>query len=451
VRLRVPHTWAVLFLLVALTVAATWFLPAGEYGRTRVEGRDVVDPAVYRELPRQPAGIGDLFLAFPRGLAQTASIVFFIFLIGGAFGVLQATGALDAAIGGVVRAAGGRAAIVLPGLTLLFAIGGGTIGMAEETLPFLPGLVILARRLGYDEVIGGAIALAGAGAGFSGAFLNPFTVGVAQGIAGLPTFSGIGFRFGVWVLMTAATMAYLGWAARRHRIAEASPKAGEDGGAERQPIGLRRGAALAALVAALALVVVGSLRWGWGLLELSALFVALGIVAGALGGLGVSAIAESFVAGAQSLAGAALVVGLARGMLVVLDGARATDAVLHALAGAVQGLPSGVTVIGIYAVQIVLNVFVPSGSGQAALSIPILAPLGDLVGVTRQTSVLAYQFGDGFSNVLTPTSGYFMAGLALIGVPWTRWVRFMLPLFGIWLVLGLGSLLLAHSIRLGPF
>lgn len=450
-RLRVPHTWAVLFLLVALTVAATWVLPAGEYGRTEVGSRQVVDPAVYRELPRQPAGIADLFLAFPRGLGQTAPIVFFIFLIGGAFGVLQATGALDAAIGGVVSASGGRASVVLPGLTLLFAIGGGTIGMAEETLPFLPGLVILARRLGYDEVIGGAIALAGAGAGFSGAFLNPFTVGVAQGIAGLPAFSGIGFRFAVWCALTLSTMAYLGWAARRHRIEPVAAEIGSKDESGHVRIDARRGTVLVALFAALAMVVIGSLRWGWGLLELSALFVALGMVAGAVGGLGVSATAESFVAGAQSLAGAALVVGLARGMLVVLDGARATDAVLHALAGAVQGLPSGVTVVGIYAVQIVLNVFVPSGSGQAALSIPILAPLGDLVGVTRQTSVLAYQFGDGFSNILTPTSGYFMAGLALIGVPWTRWVRFMLPLFAIWLALGLGFLLLAHSIRLGPF
>ncbi len=450
-KLRVPHTWAVLFALVAVTAAATWFLPAGEYGRKTEGERELVDPSVYRELPRQPAGIGELFLAFPRGLAQTAPIVFFIFLIGGAFGVLQATGALDAAIGGVVAAAGGRAVIVLPGLTLLFALGGGTIGMAEETLPFLPGLVLLARRLGYDEVIGGAIALAGAGAGFAGAFLNPFTVGVAQGIAGLPPFSGIGFRFAVWTTLTAATMAYLGWAARKHRLPAGAERGSADGASGDVAIGARRGAVLVALLAALALVMVGSLRWGWGLMELSALFVALAIVAGGIGGLGASATAESFVAGASALAGAALVVGLARGILVVLDGAHATDAVLHALAGAVQGLPAGVTVAGIYLVQVVLNVFVPSGSGQAALSIPILAPLGDLVGVTRQTSVLAYQFGDGFSNILTPTSGYFMAGLALIGVSWTRWVRFMAPLFAIWFVIGLGFLLLAHSIRLGPF
>jgi len=446
-RLRVPHTWALLFGLVALAAAATWVLPAGEFERREVGGRALVDAESFRPLPRTPAGFDDLLLAFPRGLAETAPIVFFIFLIGGAFGVLGATGALEAAIAGVVSAARGRAGLVLPSLTLLFALGGGSIGMAEETLPFLPGLVLLARRLGYDEVIGGAIALAGAGAGFAGAFLNPFTVGVAQGIAGLPLFSGLGFRLGVWASLSLATCLYLLWAARGHRL----PADAVGVAAQAEPMGPRRALVLAALGATLALVVVGSLRWGWGLVELSGLFLALGVVAGAVGGLGVDRTAESFVAGAQSLAGAALVVGLARGILVVLDGARTTDAVLHELAQHVRGLPAGATVIGLYAVQVALNVVVPSGSGQAALSIPILAPLGDLVGVTRQTSVLAYQFGDGFSNVVTPTSGYFMAGLALIGVSWTRWMRFMLPLFGIWLLLGLGFLLLAHAVRLGPF
>jgi uncharacterized ion transporter superfamily protein YfcC len=161
--------------------------------------------------------------------------------------------------------------------------------------------------------------------------------------------------------------------------------------------------------------------------------------------------AEEFASGCAAFASAALVVGLARGVLVVLDGARVTDTILHAMAGAVAGLPSWATVLGIYLVQIVLSYLVPSGSGQAALSLPILAPLADLTGVTRQTSVLAYQFGDGFSNVFTPTMGYFMAGLALIGVPWTRWVRFLWPLQLIWIGLGAIFLLVAHAIRLGPF
>ena len=330
----------------------------------------------------------------------------------------------------------------------LFAVGGGTIGMAEETLPFLPGLVLLARRLGYDEVVGGAIALVGAGAGFSGAFMNPFTVGVGQAIAGLPLFSGMTYRLIVWFVLTTVTIVYVSWYARRHRIAVA-PVDPDAPAAVR--LGKRQAGVLLILLAAFVLLAVGCLRWEWGLLELSGLFIAVGLLGGLVGGLGADGTAEEFLKGAAGFAGAALVVGLARGVLVIFDAARVTDGILHAMAETVRGLPQGATVAGIYVVQIVLSYIVPSGSGQAALSLPILTPLADLTGVTRQTSVLAYQFGDGFSNIFTPTQGYFMAGLALIGVPWTRWAKFLWPLQVIWLLLGLGFLLIAQAMRWGPF
>jgi uncharacterized ion transporter superfamily protein YfcC len=192
------------------------------------------------------------------------------------------------------------------------------------------------------------------------------------------------------------------------------------------------------------------MKLSWGLLELSGLFVVVAIAAGALGGLGPNRTAERFLDGAAGIATGALVVGLARGVLVIFDGAQVTDTLLHGMAGAVTHLPASVTIFGIYAVQIALSYIVPSGSGQAALSLPILAPLADLVGVTRQTSVLAYQFGDGFSNVFTPTSGYFMAALNLAGISWTRWARFMLPLQAAWLAAGLVLLLIAHAMRWGP-
>jgi uncharacterized ion transporter superfamily protein YfcC len=314
--------------------------------------------------------------------------------------------------------------------------------------------VLLVRRLGYDDLLAGVIGLAGAGAGFAGAFLNPFTVGVGQAIAGLPLFSGMGYRLVVWSVLTAVTMAWISRAARRLRLPDAAAAAGGAAPAVPAsaapevgaPLSWRHAAVLLALLATVALLVAGALAWGWGLLELSALFVATGVVAGLAGGLGANRTAESFVAGAAGFAGAALVVGLARGVLVVLDGARVTDTILYALVETVRELPASLTVTGVYAVQVALSYVVPSGSGQAALSLPILVPLGDVVGVTRQTSVLAYQLGDGFSNVFTPTQGYFMAGLAMIGVSWPRWVRFLWPLQAIWLVLGLALLLVAHAI-----
>jgi uncharacterized ion transporter superfamily protein YfcC len=462
-RVRVPHTYVLLFALVGVAAAATHLLPAGEYRRVEEGGRLVVDASSYRQVEARPAGLADVFLAWPRGLAETAPIVFYIFLIGGAFGVVQATGAVEGTIGFVVRACRERWAVVIPVLMVLFSLGGGTIGIAEETLPFLPALVLLARRLGCDEVTGGAIALVGAGAGFSAAFMNPFTVGVAQGIAGLPLFSGLGLRLVAWAVFTAISVVYVTrYAARVRRqepLAEAAVSDQDRApGVEPGPAGPpgseaslspRQRLVLACLLATLGAIVVGALSWGWGIPELSGLFVALAVVAGVVGGLGADRTAETFLEGAAGIAGGALVVGLARGVLVIFDRARVTDTVLHALAAAVAGLPAAASVTGIYGVQVALSYLVPSGGGQAALSIPILAPLGDLVGVTRQTSVLAYQFGDGFSNVFTPTQGYFMAGLALIRVPWTRWARFMWRLQLLWLAAGFGFLLLAHSIGWG--
>jgi uncharacterized ion transporter superfamily protein YfcC len=364
-------------------------------------------------------------------------------LIGGTFGVINATGAVDAAIAKIASAGGGSGDVVLVALMVAFAVGGGTIGMAEETLPFIPALVILARRMGYDDVTGCAIALVGAGAGFSGAFLNPFTVGVGQGIAGVPLFSGMGYRIVVWVVVTAIAIVYVLRYARRIRVTPSgdTPEASSHGGLT------SRHAAVPAIVAlALVAVVVGSMRLSWGLDQLAALFIAVAGSCGLVGGLGASGTAERFVEGAAGIAGGALVVGLARGVLVIFDGAGVTDTLLNAMAAAVTGLPTWASVLGIYAVQVALSYVVPSGSGQAALALPILVPLADMVGVTRQTSVLAYQFGDGFSNILTPTQGYFMAALALAKIPFTKWARFVLPLQVVWLLAGAALLLIAHAI-----
>jgi uncharacterized ion transporter superfamily protein YfcC len=440
---RFPHTYVLLLLLVAAAALLTHVIPAGSFERIEKDGRHLVVPGSYAERPAHPAGVGDVFMAWPRGLAATASIVFYIFLIGGTFGVINATGAVDAAISAVVRAGGGRGPWVLTVLLLAFSVGGGTIGMAEETLPFIPALVLLARRMGYDDVTGCAIALVGAGAGFSGAFLNPFTVGVGQGIAGVPLFSGMGYRLVVWTVITAIAMAYVLRYAKRVRRGSGD---GPVDDATHVAVTSRHIAVLAVLVFALAAVVFGSMRLGWGLDQLAALFVAVAALCGLVGGLGASAAAERFVDGAAGIAGGALVVGLARGVLVIFDGAGVTDTLLHAMAGAVAGLPSWGSVLGIYAVQVALSYVVPSGSGQAALALPILVPLADMVGVTRQTSVLAYQFGDGFSNILTPTQGYFMAALALARIPFATWARFILPLQLIWLAAGAALLLIAHAI-----
>ena len=445
-RLRVPHTFVLLFALTVIAALATHFVPAGQYDRVEKDGRRVVDADSYRAVEAHPAGVGDVVMAYPKGLLAVADLVMYIFIIGGAFGVVAATGAVDAAIGAIVRAGGGRGPWVIGALMVVFSLGGATMGLAEETLPFIPTLVLLARRLGYDDVTGASIALVGAGAGFAGAFLNPFTVVVGQRIAEVPKLSGMGYRIVVWFVITTIAVVYvLRWAARVRRPADA-PAA-----AEHPPVGpgptRRHAAVLGIMTLGLAALVYGAMRLGWGLLELSGLFLAIAIAAGISGGLGASGTAVKFLEGAAGITSGALVVGLARGVLVIFDDARVTDTLLHGMAGAVRHLPAQIAIVGIYGVQVALSYVVPSGSGQAALSLPILAPLADLVGVTRQTSVLAYQFGDGFSNIFTPTSGYFMAALDLAGIPWARWARFMLPLQILWLAAGLVLLLVAHAMH----
>lgn len=451
-KLRVPHTFALLFGLIVLAAVATHWIPSGSFDRVDHQGRELVVPESYHRVATRPAGPAEVFLAFPQGLMETAHIVFYIFLIGGAFGVINATGAIEALIHGIVRACRGNGEVVIAVLVVLFSLGGATIGMAEETLVFLPALVVLARRLGYDELTAGAIGLVGAGAGFAGAFLNPFTVGVAQDIAGLPVFSGLGYRLVVWATITTITVLYIIWTARRRRT---TPTAGDPttptAGLGPAALGARTWSVLAVLLGSLVAVVVGAMSWGWGIFELSGLFFAVGILAGLLGGLGANRTAEQFVEGAAAIAGGALVVGLARGVLVIFEGSSVTDTILYGMASTVRNLPADISIAGIYGIQVLLNFLVPSGSGQAALSIPILAPLADLVGVTRQTTVLAYQFGDGFTNVFTPTQGYFMAGLALIKVPWEKWVKFIWPLQCIWIATGLMFLLISHWIHWGPF
>jgi uncharacterized ion transporter superfamily protein YfcC len=458
-KVRVPHTYVLLAGLITLAAAATWIIPAGRYDRVVEQGREVVDPLSYRPVEARPAGPADLFLAFPRGLLEIAPIVFYIFIIGGAFGVLNRTGIIQTGVRSIVRRLGGRKALIVPLLAVVFAVGGGTIGIAEETLVFLPALLLLARSLGYDSLTAGGIALVGANAGFAAAFMNPFTVGVAQGIVGLPLFSGMGFRLGLWAVMTTVTAVFLARYSRRvaakpemslmHELDKSREPLPAADGAER--FSARHSLVLGLVVAALVLLVVGALRWRWGILELSGLFFGLALISGPLGGLSLDDSVKAFIQGASDITYAALIVGLARGTLVVLRDANVIDTITHGLATALRGLPSTLSAVGIYVAQNLLHFIVPSGSGQAAVSMPVLAPLGDLVGVTRQTNVLAYQLGNGLTNVFIPTQGYFMAALGILRIPWTKWVRWLLPLLAIWLAIGCGAVILASLIRLGPF
>jgi uncharacterized ion transporter superfamily protein YfcC len=444
-RLRLPHP--LILLLGCLLVAAvlSHVLRAGRYDRRDdpVTGRSVVVPGTYRNVPPQPLGVFQAMVAVPKGLVDAASVVFLVFLVGGAFAVVEQTGALADAVAWLAERLARRETLVIPITTLAFALGGMTENMQEEIIAFVPILLLLTRRLGFDPLTAVAMSLGGAAVGAAFSPINPFQVGIAQKLAQLPLLSGWEFRtvflavaLAVWIW---GTLRY----ARRIRVAG-------DAAADHQRAavkGARSGAILALVLAAFTLLLVGVLRLGWGFDELSAVFFTMGLAAGLVAGLGLSGTADAFVTGFRSMAGAAMLVGFARAIYVALDEGQILDTIVHGLFTPLAQLPVAASGVSMILAHTLIHVPVPSVSGQAVLTIPILVPVSDLLGLSRQVTVLAYQYGAGLCEILTPTNGALMAILAASGVPFNRWLRFVLPLWAA--LLGLGAVAVISGIALG--
>ena len=459
-RFKVPHVYVILLTVVAICAILTYVVPSGQYEMMEsANGRTVVDPNSFQYIENTPVGLMDFLKSVPDGMVETASIIFFIFMVGGAFSVVEATGAIEAGIGKVAMRMKGKERAIIPIIIILFSLGGSVFGMAEEALPFISIMVTLAIALGFDSLTGVAMVMVGAGAGFTGAFMNPFTVGVAQGIAELPLFSGMAYRMVCYVIMvTLVTVFIYRYAGKIKANPQLSSMYEVDIKRDDvldldslKELTTSRKLVLITVALTIGLLVFGVVNYGWYIQEIAALFMGMAIVAALAGKLGFNGFAENLLNGFTNLAGGALVVGFARAILVVLTNGHILDTILFSSSNVLLKLPSEVSAVGMYIFQCLLNFIVPSGSGQAAVSIPILAPLSDLVGVTRQTAVLAYQFGDGISNVFSPTSGYFMAGLALAKVPWQKWAKWILPLILVeYLISGI-LVFIAHSINYGPF
>lgn len=457
--LPVPHVYVILLGLILICSLMSYVVPAGQYDMMTIGDREVVDAATYHLVEPTPVTLMQMLSAVPRGMTQSAQIIFFIFIVGGAFAILEKTGAIEAGIGKVCLLLGKKTLLLLPVIVLLFSMGGAVFGMSEETIPFIPIFVSLCIAMGYDSITGTAIVFCGAAAGYAGAFMNPFTLQVAQGIAGLPILSGMGYRIAMYITYLTLTCSFIMWyASRVKKNPEKSPMYHEDQAREDiidlnnlKPFGGREKAILTVFAGAIVLLVYGVIRWGWYMDEISALFIGMAILIAIVACMTPNEFAVTFGEGMAGIASGALVIGFARGLLVVMTDGNILHTILHAVAGVLESLPSLVSALGMYLFQCLLNFLVPSGSGQAAVSIPIMAPLGDLVGVTRQTACIAFQLGDAISNIFTPTSGFFMAGLALAKIPWTKWVKWILPLIGMQYALGGVFVAIAHLVGLGPF
>jgi uncharacterized ion transporter superfamily protein YfcC len=429
-----------IFAVVVLVAVATWLVPGGEYERVIRDGRTLVLPTSFRFVQSVPQGPGAVLMAPVKGFIEAAHIIAFLFVIGGTFMVIQKTGAITASVQKMAYTFAqkpGLRHLFIPVTMTVFSLAGGVFGMSEETMPFVLIFIPLAISLGYDSLVGTAIPFLGAAAGFAGSVFNPFTVGIAQSIAELPLYSGMEYRMVIWVISTACMITFVMLHARRVRAnPEASPVYDLDRRRKHElhldnatPVLLSAShkVVLGTFVAAIVLLVFGILTWGWYITEIAGLFLGLGILSGVVGRLRLAEIADAFKEGARDMVGVALIIGCARAILVVATDGKILDVLLYSLSGVISGLHPILAAQAMFVTQGIINFFVHSGSGQAALTMPVMAPLADVVGISRQTAVLAFQFGEGWINPILPTSGVTMGVLGLAGISWERWFRWMLP------------------------
>ena len=444
-RFSVPHPLVLLTSCVMVAALASYVLPAGQFDRAQDEatGRTVVVADTYHSVERTPVNLFDAMVALPRGMADAADIIFLVFLIGGAFTVVDETGALRRGVTSLIRALGGRDLLVIPIISLFFALGGVVENMQEEIIPLIPVLLIITRRVGFTPLVAVAMSAGAAFVGSAFSPINPFQVQIAQKLAELPLGSGALFRI---VMLTIALALWIGMTMRHADRTRVEPEAvsdsGEDGvnGSDWLIFGL--------VGVTFVILVVGLLQWGWDFNQLSGAFFIMGIIVGGLAGMGATGTAEAYVKGFRGMAYAALLIGFARAIFVVLEDGRIVDTIVQGMFSPLEGLPLLASSIGMIVAQAAIHVPVPSVSGQAVLTMPILVPLSDLLGLSRQVTVLAYQTGAGLCDLITPTNGALMAMLAAAGVRYEDWIKFATPLYLTLVTLGAVSIAIAIAIGL---
>jgi uncharacterized ion transporter superfamily protein YfcC len=450
--------------MVILAQVFAYLVPAGAFERVEnAAGRLQVVPGSFQLTPDAPAlSLWASLTAIPKGFSGAHEIIFFVLIIGGAFAVLRATGAVDATMGTLLRRWGDRPFWLVGGGTFLFAIGTTTIGFGEEYFPFVPVLIALALALGYDSITGVGIIMIGYGLGYGAATINPFNVLIAQNIAGVEPLSGLAYRMVLLVVFLPIGIHHVWSYAKKvardpsaslvadvKASEEALLSSGGDGGiaADYPPMNTSHKLILAAGGIGMVVIVYGLSQWNWYLVEMQGVFVGLTVIMAIIARLSPERTAVAFGVGAASLTSTALLIGVARGIQVVLDEGGVVDTLVYGISLPLQELPGYLSAVGMFFVQSLTNFFIPSGSGQAYVTMPIMAPLADLVGVSRQVAVLAFQFGDGFSNILVPTQAVLVGTLAMAGIPYDRWLRFILPfMVKIWIV---GSIALVVAVLIG--
>ena len=435
-KLKAPNTYVIIAAIILLCAVMTWFIPGGQYVKSD-------DGTISYEAVDSVPQTWQVFTAIYHGFVKQAGIIIFILVVGGAFWLLNATGAVEAGIKRLITRIGNKDKIVLASLTVLFSLAGAVFGMSEETIPFVGIVVPLAVSMGYDAFMGMLVVYVASNIGFSSAFLNPFTVGIAQGMADLPLFSGMGYRLLCWGILTALMVVFV--VIYAHKVRKA-PTVAET--IETEPLTKRQTWTLVTLALTVVTLIIGVTRFEWYMPEITGLFLAMGIICGIIAGFSSERIIKELMAGAKDILSAALVVGFASGIIVILQDGKIIDSILHSMQEGLDGSGKAGSLTAMYGIQALINLIIPSATAKAAITIPIMAPFSDMVGVSRQAMVLAFQFGDGFTNMITPTSGVLVAALAMARIPYSKWVKWIWEMVLVLLVLGL--LLLLPTIFLAP-
>ena len=456
-----PNTYVIIILMMIVAVLLTWIIPSGEFERVKdeVSKQSIIIPGTFKYIENNPISFLQIPVYIMKGLAKASDIVFLVIIVGGAFNIIIETGMFQSFAGRLTKVFSNKEVLIIPAFSTIFALACTTMGV-NTFIGFAPIAVIIARSIGYDAIVGVSMVALGGAIGFSTGTFNPFTTGVAQSLAGLPIFSGLGYRFICLVVFLIVTNIYIIWYAKKVKAnpessvvyeMEQENKKIEVSEKQHNKIEGKHYLVLLIVIACFVLLVYGSQNWKWKLQENAAMFIWMGVLSGFAYGFGPSKIAEEFTKGARKLVYGALMIGMANGISLILTDGKILDTTVQYLGGLLVALPSYLQAAGMFLMQLLINGLITSGSGQAAATMPIMLPVADIIGMTKQTAVLAFNFGDGLSNYILPTSSALMGFIAMVGISYSNWMKFMWRLFLIWIIVGAVLVIIANSINYGPF
>lgn len=457
------HPFVILTVILLLAAVVAYFLPSGAYDRvTTPDGRTVVDPDTYHVITESNLSLTGIMTAIPRGIQEASNVVVITLMIGGAFGIIKKTGMLNIGVQALVKTFEKNKIAIIFVLIGVFVVITGFIGVPELALVYIPVLMPLLFSLGFDSMVTVAISLTATAAGFSAAWSAPATVGLGHQLAELPMYSGMGLRVVTAILLAISAGIYIALYARKLLKDPKSSLVYEEDLLLRKEISSEmdmedepkyprvRLAGIITIILFIALIF-GVVINSWSFEEMSGYFIIMGLIPGLIAGMSLNESLEAFEEGLKEMLVGALIVGIARGISVVLNDAQVMDTIIMNLARFVVVLPSQIASLGILIVTTLFNAIIASGSGKAVIALPIMIPLADISEVTRQTTILAYQLGDGITNIVWPASGYFMAALAIGKLSYKKWLKWFFPLLIIWLIIASAVVIGANYIGYGPF